>query len=295
MPGDNRLLIQTHRTDSTPLTEVQTGNRSWWTRNTMSYDWNDRVRREGYTADWFDEIDRRFVHSARLFATDVYPFDRLIPYDRLAGRDVLEVGCGMGLHTELMVRAGARVTAIDLSDTSVAATTRRLQLRGLTASVLQGDAERLPFADRQFDFVWSWGVIHHSARTALIVRQIARVLRPDGECRVMVYNRDGMAARVAFLKDHLLKGRIFRGSFDQTLHRSTDGYSARHYVRDQFEDLFRGFFEEASTEVCGLESDAIPLPRWFRKIALRFVSPARLVRLQARYGSFLFLRAKQPI
>jgi len=215
----------------------------------MSYDWKDHIGDDRFSASWFDEADRRFVHAARLFATDSRAFDRLIPFDQLAGRDVLEIGCGMGLHTELMARAGARVHAIDLSDTSVAATRQRLQLKGVNADVAQGDAEMLPFADHQFDFVWSWGVIYHSARKAKIVREISRVLRPDGECRVMVYNRDGMAAHVAFLKDHLLKGGIFRGSFDQTLHHSTDGFSARHYVRDQLEDLFRAFFLNVSTEL----------------------------------------------
>src|SRR5207237_1929219 len=125
-------------------------------------------------------------------------------------------------------------------------------------------------------------------------RESARVLRPEGECRVMVYNRDGMAARLAFLKDHLLKGGFLRGSFDQTLHRSTDGFAARHYVKDQFEDLFRAFFREVSCEVCGQESDAIPLPGFLRRLAVRLFSEARLRRRQARRGSFLFLRARQP-
>jgi len=290
----NILPQQSHRTDGTPFPLVQVENRKWWTTNTMSYDWNDRVTDNRFSVAWFDEIDRRFVQAARLFATDKLPFDKILPLDQLAGRDVLEIGCGMGLHTELMVRAGARVQAIDLSDTSIEATRQRLQLKGLNAAVNQGDAEALPFADRQFDFVWSWGVIHHSSHTAKIVREISRVLRPDGECRIMVYNREGMAARVAFLKDHLLKGKIFRNSFDQTLHQSTDGFSARHYVRDQFEDLFRAFFRHVSIEVCGLESDAIPLPRYLRRVALRIVSSTRLKSLQARYGSFLLLTARCP-
>jgi 2-polyprenyl-3-methyl-5-hydroxy-6-metoxy-1,4-benzoquinol methylase len=260
----------------------------------MSYDWNRKIKHHRFSLPWFDELDRRFIHSARLYGTNVQPFDRIIPFEALHGRDVLEIGCGMGLHTELMTRAGAMVTALDLSATSVEATTQRLALKGITADVRQGDAEELPFPDTRFDFVWSWGVIHHSSRSAKIVREIARVLRPGGECRIMVYNRQGMAARVAFIKDHLLKLGFLRGTFDQTLHRSTDGFSARHYVQDQFEDLFRAFFREVSCEVCGQESDAIPLPSFLRRLAVRLVSEAWLRRRQARCGSFLFLRARQP-
>lgn len=285
----------TKRLDAMPLDVVQEGNRTWWMRNTMSYDWKVRVAHPRYTQAWFDEIDARFIHAARLFATEQSPFDRIIPYRDLSGARVLEIGCGMGLHTELMIRAGARVTAIDISPTSIEATRRRLGLKGLTASLIQADAETMPLRTAAFDFVWSWGVIHHSARTARIVRQIARVLTPGGACRVMVYNREGMAARIAFMKDHMLRGGFLRGSFDQTLHHSTDGFSARHYVHDQLTDLFRAFFRQASCEICGQESDALPLPSFLRKFALRFMSEAWLRRKQAKRGSFLFLSASEPI
>jgi len=260
----------------------------------MSYDWKDRIGQDRFSAEWFDEVDRRFIEGSRLFAHEHQPFDRIIPFDALAGRRVLEIGCGMGFHTELMARAGAEVTAVDLSTTSVEATRKRMAVRGLSADVRQEDAEDLPFPAHQFDFVWSWGVIHHSSRTAKIVREIARVLQPHGECRIMVYNREGMAARATLLKDHLLKGGIFRGSFDETLHHSTDGFSARHYVPDQFEDLFRAFFRQVSSSILGQDADAVPLPRFLRRIVLRMVSDRWLRNRQARCGSFLFVQATNP-
>ncbi len=146
----------------------------------MSYDWKHRIQHERFSEGWYDAMDERFIHSSRLFATDSRPFDKLIPFDSLRGKRVLEVGCGMGLHTELMVRAGADVTSIDLSPVSVELTTRRLELRGLHAEVLEADAEEQPFNDNSFDFVWSWGVIHHSSRTGRAAREIARVTRPSG-------------------------------------------------------------------------------------------------------------------
>ncbi len=77
----------------------------------MAYDWNSPIPVAALSLAWFEEVDHRFLHGARLFATDVAPFDRLIPFARLEGRRVLEIGCGMGFHTELLVRAGARVTS----------------------------------------------------------------------------------------------------------------------------------------------------------------------------------------
>jgi ubiquinone/menaquinone biosynthesis C-methylase UbiE len=51
------------------------------------------------------------------------------------------------------------------------------------------DAEHLAFPDASFDFVWSWGVIHHSSNTWQIVGEIQRVLKPGGTAVIMVYHR----------------------------------------------------------------------------------------------------------
>ncbi len=153
----------------------------------------------------------------------------------------------------------------------------------------------MPFSNGEFDFVWSWGVIHHSSRTAAIVRQIARVLNSGGESRVMVYNRDGTCAWRALIKYQLLRLGAFRGrSSDEALNRNTDGFHARHYTKDQFEDLFRAFFGNVSSRVCGQVSDALPLPRRIRRPIERFFSERWLMQKQSIRGSFIFLTASQP-
>jgi len=291
----NRALEGEKRTESMSMTEVQRASADWWNARPMAYDWHGENAAAAGTAEWFDRIDREFLIASRLFATETRPFDRIMPLDALAGKRVLEIGCGMGLHTETMARAGAIVTAIDLTETAVEMTRRRLSLKGLQAEVLQGDAEQLPFADRSFDFVWSWGVIHHSSRTGRVVRQIARVLRPEGECRVMVYNREGAAAKVGILREHFLKGGFLRHSVEETLFRTTDGFSARHYVKEQFEDLFRTFFEEANATICGQDADVLPLPRQLRRPLLQLLPDAYQRAAQAKRGAFLFLIARRPV
>jgi len=260
----------------------------------MSYDWHNEIGAPRFSLPWFDAVDAGFLKGASLYGSDEAPFDRIIPYPQLAGKDVLEIGCGMGMHTELMTRAGARVSAVDLSPTSVEATRKRLELKGLQAKVIEADAEELPFPRASFDFIWSWGVIHHSSRTGRVVREIARVLRPGGECRIMVYNRASTWAYSILLRDHLLKGRFLRHTFEETLYRSSDGFTARFYVQEQFEDLFRAFFKDVSSEIMGQESDVIPLPRQLRKYALRLMPQSYMRSAQSRRGSFIFLTASRP-
>lgn len=274
------------------LANVQVANRRWWTTHTMSYDWRSPIAAEKYSKAWFDEIDRRFIYGARLFAHDASAFDRIIPFELLKDNRALEIGCGMGLHAELMARAGAKMVAIDISDTSVMATRKRAELKNLSIDVQQMDAARLDFEDESFDFVWSWGVIHQAAQTGRIVKEIHRVLRPGGEVRVMVYNLDGMPAYITIVTKHLLN--FWRGkSLDKDLWQSTDGFLARHYSKDLLADLFNTFFFDTRVESFGQDADAVPLPRYFRKPLLRFFNEESLKRWANSRGAFLFVTARK--
>ncbi|HVN00899.1 MAG TPA: class I SAM-dependent methyltransferase [Caulobacteraceae bacterium] len=275
--------------DAVAVGEAQAGNRAWWTANTMSYDWKDRISREPLSREWFDEVDRRFIESARHFAHSDRPFGRIIPFDAIAGKRVLEVGCGMGLHTELMARAGAHVTAIDISPKSVAATKARLALRGVQADVREADAEAIDF-DEAFEFIWSWGVIHHSARTGRVLRNLHAALTPGGQLRFMVYSLEGMQSYAVIVSRYLLG--FWRGqSLDEILWRSTDGYLARYFTRDSLADLCRTFFDDVEVEVFGLEADAVPLPAPLRRLVRPLVSDRYIERAVRKRGAFLFATA----
>jgi 2-polyprenyl-3-methyl-5-hydroxy-6-metoxy-1,4-benzoquinol methylase len=282
------------RTSQTaPTEDVQSGNQSWWTDNTMSYDWNDQVAKERFSKPWFDEIDARFIHGARLFGHDRKPFDKIIPFESLNGKRVLEIGCGMGLHSELLTLAGAELTSVDISPTSVASTQKRLALKNLPADIRQMDARYLDFPDNSFDFVWSWGVIHHSAQTAVIMREIARVLKPGGEVRFMVYHLDSMASYTVFLRDHLLG--FWRGkTVDECLWKRSDGYMARHYSKDMMRDIMSLFFDDIRTETYGQDADAIPLPRQLRYPVMKLFKPETIARWANERGAFLFTLARKP-
>lgn len=108
-----------------------------------------------------------------------------------AGRDVLEVGCGIATDGLQFLRAGARYTGFDQSPVALELARRRFELEGLEAAdLVRSTAVELPFADESFDLVYSHGVIHHIADTEGVVAEFERVLRPGGTALVMVYHRD---------------------------------------------------------------------------------------------------------
>jgi SAM-dependent methyltransferase len=284
------------RRDHQDLQQVQSGNVQWWESTPMDYDWRSRDPDAKSEREWFDDQDKMSARVHAHFATDRIPFDRLIPYARLAKREVLEIGIGSGFHAELIAGAGASLTGIDITEAAIARTKERFDIRGLRGHFDRWDAEQpRPEFWNRFAFVWSWGVVHHSSRTARIIRNVADWLTDAGEFGGMVYNRDSLPAIRALIGHGVVKGRLLSRTSDEILWSTTDGFSARFYSTDQWRDLLLGFFERAEVSVTGQLSDVLPIPRRLRRRIAPRVSPAWRDRALAKFGSFITFRASQPI
>jgi ubiquinone/menaquinone biosynthesis C-methylase UbiE len=98
----------------------------------------------------------------------------------LAGRRVLDIGCGLGGKTVAYAEAKARVTGVDLSESNIARCAAFARERGVDAAFAAGDAERLPFAGGSFDAVIANDSLEHFANPEAALRELARVLRPGG-------------------------------------------------------------------------------------------------------------------
>jgi len=267
--------------------------RGWWTEHPMTYDWRGAIPHAQGSPEHLAEVERRFLSQA-WFAQEPgeRPFSALIPFDELGGKDVLEIGCGTGVHARLLAEAGARLTAVDLTSTAVELTRRRLELHALGADVREADAERLPFADASFDFVWSWGVIHHSAHTERVAAEIARVLRPGGRLALMVYHRSSLTYWIQY---QLIRGvlglRLLRESPAEIANRYADGVIARHYTRRELHNLLAPWFDPVETRVMGQIGEAIPLPAKLRLPVQRLVPASARRAVVRRWGWFLFANA----
>ena len=80
-----------------------------------------------------------------------------------AGETVLDAGCGEGVLSWYLAERGAKVTAIDISRPNVEEAQKFLEKKGVLdrVTVMQGDAEQLPFPDESFDWVISSHVLEH--------------------------------------------------------------------------------------------------------------------------------------
>lgn len=261
----------------------------------MTYDWEGSIGHELGSPEFLDEVERRFLGESWFAqAEGEPPYSGLIDFASLEGKDVIEIGCGTGVHARLLAQAGARLTAVDLTPTAVELTRRRVAQHSLEARVIEADAERLPFPDASFDAVWSWGVIHHSESTERVIGEIARVLRPDGRVSVMVYHRNSITYWVNYMLIRgVLGGRLLRERPAAIADRYSDGVVARHFTRGGFSRLFEQAFEDIRTEVMGQTAEAIPLPSRLRHRVEPLIPLSLRHALLRRYGWFLFLTARR--
>ena len=114
---------------------------------------------------------------------------RLVDFNGFQDRQVLEIGCGVGIDLSRFARGGAQVTGIDLADTSIELARKNFTSQNLEGSLIRGNGEELEFADNSFDCVYAHGVIQYTADAARMIAEIHRVLKPGGMAIMMVYNR----------------------------------------------------------------------------------------------------------
>ena len=156
--------------------------------------------------------DRAYYESQRAARYRLEPYiARFAGFADGAGKDVLEIGVGMGADHVEFARVGPRsLTGVDLTSRAVAHTRRRLALYGLQSNLDVADAEALPFVDNSFDIVYSYGVLHHSPDTARAFAEVRRVLRPGGVARIMVYHTQSLVGYMLWIRYGLLRGRPWR-------------------------------------------------------------------------------------
>ena len=169
--------------------------------------WNDAACGEKLLLPSFD-VDGFKAQSTERYRLEPY----IIPFADFAastGRDVLEIGLGLGADHERFARAAAKLHGIDLTPHAVEVTQRRLAMQGLSSDLCVGDAEALPFPNDSFDIVYSWGVIHHSPNTEKAAREILRVLKPSGNFKVMIYHTWSLVGLMLWLRYGLGRGKPF--------------------------------------------------------------------------------------
>lgn len=288
--------------------QIKSEIRDWWAASPMTYA-RDHGTTEYQLPDgtvervdigskrFFELADETFYRWNEALHEPARPFAKI--FDYAAGKRVLEIGCGMGCMAMNWARHGAKVTAIDLNPVAVAQTKKRFKVFGLEGDIREADAEHLPFPDASFDFVYSWGVLHHTPGTRKAIDEIFRVLVPGGKAGLMLYNRNSLLYRYTvayqegvvnaernFLDERSLASRYGDGGRAEG-NPHTWPVTPREVRRDLLPQ-----FEDVAIRTLGSDIPDI-LDTWFPRLS-RLMSQPMLNALARRWGWSLWMTAHKP-
>ena len=110
----------------------------------------------------------------------------------------------------------------------------------LVSSISPTDAENLPFKENEFDAIYSWGVIHHSADTQNCLDEIYRVLKPGGFAKIMVYHKYSLVGFMLWMRYGLLAFRPFR-SLDYIYHNYLESPGTKAFSYSKIKKMLSKF------------------------------------------------------
>ncbi len=155
--------------------------------------------------------------------------------------EALVAGCGTGLYTiELALSfPQARITAIDLSQTSLSYAMRAAARHGVSnVSFFQADILNLPkYLPKKFDYISSTGVLHHLEDPLAGWKSLSSLLKPDGIMHAALYSR--LARRHLTAIQQIIRDRGYGGRLSDI----------RRFRRDIFKILSPAQIEAALSRI----------------------------------------------
>jgi 2-polyprenyl-6-hydroxyphenyl methylase/3-demethylubiquinone-9 3-methyltransferase len=157
---------------------------------------------EGHAADWWDRKGRlKALHDINPLRLS-YVAERAV----LSGKEVLDIGCGGGIFSEAMARAGARVTGIDRASSALSAARAHMKASGLSIRYRQSTAEALAeLMPGRFDVIVCMELLEHVPDPRSILAACSRLAKQGGDVFFSTINRTWISGLlVIFMAERIL-------------------------------------------------------------------------------------------
>jgi ubiquinone/menaquinone biosynthesis C-methylase UbiE len=232
------------------------------------------IKRGEMSAQRRNRVERQLDHDAvREFYDDFYYRDLIkrnspkLHLRRLArrfepwsGRRALDVGCGPGGWLQTIAERGAITAGIDISEVALEVCRSAVP----EAELHCGPAERLPFADRQFDFISCLGALEHFLDSEASLEEMIRVAKPNASILLLVPNADFLPRRLglyngtlqAAVKEQALSPLEWQELFQSAGLRVKARWKDLHILSTAW--IFRGAYYEWPLRA----AQAVALPFW---------------------------------
>ncbi|MDQ3133031.1 MAG: class I SAM-dependent methyltransferase [Acidobacteriota bacterium] len=198
------------------------------------------------TKEYFDQVE------ARKYRVEPH-IPAFADFASWKDKKVLEIGCGIGTDTMNFARAGAEVTAVDLSSESIKLAKQRAEIFGFSDRInfYEANAERLSefIPAQKYDLIYSFGVIHHSPHPEEIIKQIRENFIKEGTTlKLMVYYRYSWKVLWMLLQE---KGKFWK--LDDIIAKHSEAQTGcpvtYSYTKKTIKDLVGDDFDVKKIEV----------------------------------------------
>lgn len=230
-------MIDTRKYKELSSEEYKRQTRIYWTNTPCGSNYSEETT---LSRNYFDEIENHRYKNHPWIIEALSTFN-------IKGKKVLEIGYGIGTDHLQMAKHGGLMHGLDLTPISYEITKKRFEIYGLHSELRIGDGEYLPYPENYFDFVYSFGVIHHTPDTQIIINEIYRVLKSGGKCWITVYNKNSIFFWwTVYLYDWILKRGYKKETLKARISRieypNDNPYLViRLYKKKEFEGMFRLF------------------------------------------------------
>ncbi|WP_417782634.1 class I SAM-dependent methyltransferase [Terasakiella pusilla] len=174
-----------------------------------------------------------------------------IPFEKMAGKKVLEIGLGYGTVAQLLASSGAIYTGLDIAQGPVNMVNHRLAQAGLEGQAVQGDVLAPNFEENSFDFIVAIGCLHHTGALDEAIKKVYRLLKPQGQATIMVYSA--------------ASHRQWGGAPVATFKRLT-GDPTRYRSRNEDSEIMRGAYDVNE------QGDSAPYTEFVTKKELEYLA-----------------------
>jgi len=230
-------------------------------------------------------IDLDYFNKIRERRYKLEPFIKQIAqFEKWQDKKVLEIGCGIGIDRMEFVKNGTDYTGIDVSEKSIELVKEYFSLNNQKTNLLLADAENLPFQDNTFDLVYSWGVLHHTPDILKAIKEIYRLLKPDGNIIIMLYNRYSLVGFQLYIRYGILKGKI-RVNLTDLYAFHHESFGTKAFTDKEAEKLFCQFKELKMNNIVTPYDVRIAKNIFLPKIFRLFIPP--------KLGFFKIIRARK--
>ncbi len=122
---------------------------------------------------------------------DLYPYlYKYLPNPTNPQERLLEIGLGYGTVGEILIQRGFEYHGLDIAEGPVGLMTERMKRNGFSGeSIQRGSALEVAYPENFFQKVVSIGCLHHTGDLKKCIAEVHRILAPEGEALIMLYNR----------------------------------------------------------------------------------------------------------